>query len=163
MKTLILAAVAALALASCGGDDDGGNPTLQPAGEARTSTAAAQPELRPVAVGDTLSIGDLEVTLSAIERVDEETLDVTARIENPTDREVSPPDFNTVCADGSGSGRKVDSREGAISFDTIPARSFEEGTILMAVPAGCDPIAVRVNATGIFEGGLPAPGLWELP
>lgn len=161
MNKLLIAVVAALALASCGGDDD--DPaTLQPADDARTATASAEPERSTVALGETLSVGDLEVTVISAEPLDTD-VDLAVRVENPRDREVSPPDFNVICADGSESGRRADSREDAYSFDSLPPRSFEEGKVLLAVPDGCVAEIVLVSATGIFVGDSPEPGRWVLP
>lgn len=149
MKTLILTAVAALALASCGGDDD------DEAAETPTPSG-------PAAIGETRDVGDLRVTISTAEVTDPETVDLTARWENPTDSVISQPDFNVVCADGSEGGRSNDTREGALVFAPIEAGASGEGSVLLAVPAGCEPEAVQVTATGIFVGGQPEPVRWEL-
>lgn len=149
MKKLILAAAAALALAGCGGDDDEAAETPTPSG--------------PAALGETRDVGDLRVTVLTAELPDVETVDLTARWENPSGSTISQPDFNVVCADGSEGGRRNDTRPGALVFAPIEAGASAEGTVLLAVPAGCEPEAVQVTATGAFVGGQPEPVRWELP
>jgi hypothetical protein len=166
----LAAAVAAL-LASCGGGDD----ALQPANDIRAAQTAAAPTLEAMAIGQEQPLGDLRVTLlearfaTPAERGDRKPsppfdgwLVIRIRLANPSGEEASPPDFYPLCP-GTGEGRRyADDGKDAISFDVIPAKAVDEGTVLFGISGDCAGGTLVAKPTGVFVGGSPKPVSWLL-
>lgn len=160
-----------------GGDDDAATP--RDAAAVRTEQAQAtntQASTAALALGSSAKVGDAEVTVISAERKtpadlanrkptapEVEWVLIQVAVTNASGAAISTPDFNLTCADGSATHRYADDAAGALAFKDIPAKSKDQGRVLLGVPANCLPGTLTVKATGVFVGKSPAPATWKLP
>ncbi|MFZ6005452.1 MAG: hypothetical protein ACOYXM_16135 [Actinomycetota bacterium] len=153
----------ALILTACsgGGDDDALRPADEVNEEAERQAAIAGEIGEPADLG-----GGVSVLVSSIEyhddvedngTDDDYRIAVQVRAENRGDEDSTVPDANVGCSNtDETSGWYVDSTFELSS--ELPPDTFEEGELILGVPAGCQDPVVRFEALGIVIGddALPA-------
>lgn len=164
LATLVLMATA---LAACGGEDNDvsrsskASPVTVPAmGLLEAGEAADFPNGLRVIVQGTKDIDRPERSEPL------RWVEVSLRIENPSDGPVARPNVAVTCANGSGGAFYVTSEAGDRTLEKlteVPAKSFAEGATLFGMPKPCPDARVKVSATGALLAGFPAPAYWRLP
>lgn len=181
----------ALALAACTGDDrpPAGTPgsrstpfsqyaadrTLQPASEVRSATAAAAPVLQ---VGEAGEMQEYRLAVLAVEprsveqeggRFPEEAgawLLATVRVENRGSEESGlQVDWELHCGGEVAGYVYLDERDSQIPLAIdggTPPGTFDEGTVLLSLPADCPGAQVVATPTGVILDGV-QPVRWAVP
>lgn len=179
MRTAAATFALLILAAACSGDGNG-EPTLQPASQARstltaraggTASSQARDLGQPATVGD-LTITPRTATYLTIAEMDNrspsgpgaEWILVNVRIENRGKRDAGA-DFNIVCPGGARAPRYAYNAPGALDpASPLPPATFAEGDMLFSMPASCKGAGIlSAEAAGAFVGEPPPPATWRLP
>ena len=111
-----------------------GTEVLRPADEARADNAFDRMVFHEL--GEEVEVGDVTVTITgfAVEPDDQSgLLAVTARVANSSEGESSVPELAVMCTGNPEEGGWM--ADSTLSlYDTLPAKSFDEGTVILNVP-----------------------------